>query len=220
MFCAIIIIQIIYIQAVLAFKMDSINTKLEKKISSLKAIVPKSPFNDRSDLVSSTVKNLLIPGGFLASTLISNKAVWGKDNASEDIDPLVQGILDFSGMTVKPTDGNNFLIQVFDLSVPESPILLAGAKLKYDKSVNLPFRFQLFKENLLVSEKKWNEKGEFDQRVIVSLCEGPIEKGGVIKGKIVGKGEGISRVVSIGQSTADERGVRLFAFVKIKPVST
>jgi hypothetical protein len=219
MFCVAMLIQTLFIQAVLGFKsLDYTNIKL-KRTSSLKSIVPKSSVNDRSNLVSSAVKNLLVPGAFLATTLLVNRAVWGKDNGSEDFDPLVQGILDFSGMTVNPKDGNNFLIQVYDLSVPESPILLAGAKLKYDKSVSLPFRFQLFKENLLVSEKKWNEKGEFDQRVIVSLCEGPIEKGGIIKGRILGKGEGISRVVSIGQSTADERGVRLFAFVKIKPVN-
>lgn len=218
-FYVLVIVQSIYIQAITGLKyINSANIKL-KKTGSLHSINPKSPFNDRSNLISSAVKNFFIPGSLLATTLISKSPAWGNDDTSESFDPLVQGILDFTGVTLIPTSGNNILIQVYDLSVPESPVLLAGAKLPYDISMKLPFRFQLFKENLLVPEEKWNQKGDFDQRVIVSLCDGPIEKGGIIKGKILGKGEGVSRVVNIGQSTADERGVRLFAFVKLKPVN-
>ena len=181
----------------------------------LYSVTPKSPIDYRSDFTSSSLRSLLLSVASIAATTISRKPAFADDG---EIDPLVQGILDFDDTPLLPTAGDNFLVQVYDSSVKEAPVLLAGAKLPFDSAVTMPFRFQLFKENLMVPRGKWDETGDFDQRVVVTLCRGPIEKGGVCNGEILRKGEGTSRVVTIGTPATEVRGVRLFAFVKLKPL--
>lgn len=178
---------------------------------------PKSPIDVRSDLLQQSLRALLIPASCIAGSsiaIMSSKVVWAKDD--ENFDPIVQGILDFSDSVVKPTNGDNFLVQVFNKSETDSVDLLAGAKLPFSSSVTIPFRFQLFRENLMITEQRWNEFGDFDQRVVVSLCRGPIEKGGICKGKVVARGEGVSKVVRIGGESTEVRAIRLFSFVKLK----
>jgi hypothetical protein len=180
-------------------------------------VTPKSPIDNRSDFLQQSLRGLLLPASCIAATAIasmSSEVVWAKDD--ENFDPIVQGILDFSDTVVAPVTGDNFLIQVFDKSKTDSSDLLAGAKLPFSSSVSIPFRFQLFRENLMIPEQKWNDFGEFDQKVVVSLCRGPIEKGGVCRGKVVAKGEGISKVVRIGSESTEIRAIRLFSFVKLK----
>ena len=185
-----------------------------RTLSRLDAVVPKSLLDCRSDLIASTFKSLmLLPVACATVAAISINPTRAEDG---EFDPLVQGIMDFGGTSIVAAPGDNFLVQVYDSSVAESPVLLAGAKLPFNDAVRMPFRFQLFKDNLMIPQKKWDEIGDFDQRVVVTLCRGPILKGGICNGDIIAKGEGVSKVVSIG-STADEvRGVRLFAFVKLK----
>lgn len=180
-------------------------------------MTPKSPIDNRSDFLKQSLKAMLLPASCIAASAIasmSSEIVWAADE--ENFDPIVQGILDFSDTVVAPVIGDNFLIQVFDQSKTDSTDLLAGAKLPFSSSVSIPFRFQLFKANLMIPEKKWNEFGEFDQKVVVSLCRGPIEKGGIFKGKVIARGEGVSKVVRIGSESTEIRAVRLFSFVKLK----
>lgn len=223
----ILLIQLCFL-VVSSFQFPFVNQKLIE-INSQKHAALK---NSCSNFISSSVRSIVIAGVCLTSTAVIGfntgnlAAVLAEDQV---YDPVVQGILDISdGIKMKTSDGNNlggrnFLIQVYDSSSPiESlhPQLLAGAKLPIDDKITFPFRFQLFKENLMISEDKWNNMGDFEQIVVVSICQGPVEKGGMCKGKIIGKGEGISKVVSIGSESTEVRGVRLFSIVKIKPLAT
>ena len=183
-------------------------------LNKLEAVVPKSPLDCRSDFIASTFKSLLLlPVACATVAAVSTKPAWSEDG---EFDPLVQGIMDFGGAPIVAAPGDNFLVQVYDSSITESPVLLAGAKLPFNDAVRMPFRFQLFKDNLMIPQKKWDEIGDFDQRVVVTLCRGPILKGGICSGNIIAKGEGVSKVVSIGSAADEVRGVRLFAFVKLK----
>lgn len=177
----------------------------------LESVMPKSSIDGRSDLIASALKATLWPAACAALITMTSKPA---SAAEGEFDPLVQGILDFSGDALMPTVGDNFLVQVFDSSA-SPPLLLAGAKLPFLASVRMPFRFQLFKENLMIPEKKWTEMGEFEQLVVVTLCHGSIGKGGVCTGQCLAKGAGISKVVSIGSAETEIRPVRLFALIKL-----
>jgi hypothetical protein len=215
--CLVLLVIQLCIGLALCFQTSILKRKSAHNIAPLQSVTPKSPIDNRSDCLQQSLRGLLLPASCIAATAIasmSSEVVWAKDD--ENFDPIVQGILDFSDTVVAPVTGDNFLIQVFDKSKTDSSDLLAGAKLPFSSSVSIPFRFQLFRENLMIPEQKWNDFGEFDQKVVVSLCRGPIEKGGVCRGKVVAKGEGISKVVRIGSESTEIRAIRLFSFVKLK----
>ena len=183
------------------------------KTRALYSSAPKS-FTDQ---FSGQLKSLLLTTVCVASTVVLSMpatAAWARD---ANYEPYVQGILDVSDKSIVPTIGDNFLVKVFDTSTNTPPELLAGAKLPFSKALNIPFHFQLFKENLIITQATWDKLGDFDQRVEVTLCRGAVEKGGICKGETVATGEGVSKVVTIGTEKTEVRGVRLFAFVKLKP---
>lgn len=195
-----------------------IGHKALSRTRSLCSAAPKSSIDQVSDQLSSHLKSLLLTSLCVASTVVISMpttAVWAKETNYE---PFVQGILDVSDKSIVPTAGDNFLVKVFDRSTTTPPELLAGAKLPFSKAINIPFHFQLFKENLMISEATWDKLGDFDQSVEVTLCRGTVEKGGICKGEIVARGEGLSKVVTIGSEKTEVRGIRLFAFVKLKAV--
>ena len=197
-----------------SFQLSTISSRCVAKKCHMNSVTPKSPIDCRSDFISTSLRSLLLPVACITAAAVSSRSASADDG---EFDPLVQGIIDFDDKPLLPTAGDNFLVQVYDSSVKEAPVLLAGAKLPFAPTVTMPFRFQLFKENLLVTRKVWDETGDFDQRVVVTLCRGPIEKGGVCKGEVLRRGEGVSKVVIIGTPATEVRGVRLFAFVKLKP---
>lgn len=215
--CIVLLVIQLCICFAISFQTSTQSSKNFHTFAPLQSVTPKSPIDNRSDFLFQTLRALLLPASSIAACAfagLSSEAVWAKDD--ENFDPIVQGILDFSDTVVAPATGDNFLIQVFDKSKTDSSELLAGARLPFSPSVNIPFRFQLFKENLMIPEQKWNEFGEFDQKVVVTLCRGPIEKGGVLKGKVIARGEGVSKVVRIGSESTEIRAIRLFSFVKLK----
>lgn len=179
----------------------------------LNMATPKSPIHHRNDYL----KGLFLPAACLAGLLTSTIASAKED---ENFDPIVQGILDFGDISPTPRSGDNFLIKVFETAATDSSVFLAGAKLPFNEGMKSPFRFQLFKENLMIPAEKWNSLGDFDQHVVVSLCRGPIEKGGICKGQILADGVGVSKVVSIGNESTEVRGIRLFCFVRLKAPSS
>ena len=179
----------------------------------LNMATPRSPLHHRTDYL----KGLLLPAACLTGLLTSTIASAKED---ENFDPIVQGILDFGDISPAPRSGDNFLIKVFETAATDSSVLLAGAKLPFNEGMKSPFRFQLFKENLLIPAEKWNILGDFDQHVVVSLCRGPIEKGGICKGQMIADGVGVSKVVSIGNESTEVRGIRLFCFVRLKAPSS
>lgn len=209
----------IYVAQISSF--HPFSTSKSRMTSRINSITPESRFEIYSK-TSDTFQALLKRGtrACLLATSIAislgvNTAVWAKE--PENFDPIVQGILDLSEITGKPENGNSFLFQVYDHSVKDSPVLLAGARLPVRaESMVPPFRFQLFKENLLIPEQKWDEMGTFDQKVVVTLCQGPIEKGGICKGDTLGKGEGISKVVNLGSPGTEVRNIRLFCTVRLQ----
>ena len=103
-------------------------------------------------------------------------------------------------------------IEVYDSS---NHARVAGAKLS-TKSVHLPFRFQLFKENLLIPLAAWKKMGEFDQQINVRVCKTSnileCSSDGVLY-----SGEAVSKVVKIGTTDTGVRSVRIFPFIKLKP---
>lgn len=182
------------------------------KARALYSSAPKS----FADHFSDQLKSLLLTTVCVASTVVMSMpatAVWARD---ANYEPYVQGILDVSDKSIIPAVGDSFLVKVFDKSTDTLPELLAGAKLPFSKALNIPFHFQLFKENLMTSQTTWDKLGDFDQRVEVTLCRGAVAKGGFCEGETVAIGEGVSKVVTIGSEKTEVRGVRLFAFVKLK----
>ena len=197
-----------------ALNLHANGNKLSRKIVHLHSASPKSPINHRNDIL----KGLLLPAACLAGVTLRSTIATAKDE--ESFDPIVQGILDFTDLSIAPIAGDNFLIKVFDRAATDSAVLLAGAKFPFKEGVKSPFRFQLFKENLLIPAEKWNVLGDFDQNVVVSLCRGPIKKGGICDGQIIADGVGVSKVVSIGNESTEVRGIRLFCFIRLKASSS
>ena len=175
---------------------------------------PRSPIDHRNDVL----KGLLLPAACLAGLTLTSTVASAREVAN--FDPIVQGILDFGDISIAPKSGDNFLIKVFETAATDSSVLLAGAKLPFNEGMKSPFRFQLFNENLLIPVEKWNNLGDFDQHVVVSLCRGSIEKGGICKGQIIADGVGVSKVVSIGNESTEVRGIRLFCFLRLKASSS
>ena len=210
----VLVICLLYSRFTFSFQILTSGSRCLSKKCHMNSVTPKSPVDCRSDFISSSLRSLLLPVAYLTATTVTSGSASADDG---EFDPLVQGIIDFDDKPLLPTAGDNFLVQVYDSSVKVAPVLLAGAKLPFAPTITMPFRFQLFKENLLVPRKYWDETGDFDQRVVVTLCRGPIEKGGVCMGEILRRGEGVSKVVTIGTPATEVRGVRLFAFVKLKP---
>jgi hypothetical protein len=193
-----------------AFNLPINENRSRGGIVQLNSANPRSPIDNRNDLL----RGLLLPAACLASLTLTSKVASAKED--ESYDPIVQSILDFGDVSIAPKAGDSFLVKVFDTAATDSAIVLAGAKLPFNEGMKSPFRFQLFKENLLIPTEKWNSLGDFDQHVVVSLCRGPIEKGGICKGQIIADGVGVSKVVSIGSESTEVRGIRLFSFVRLK----
>lgn len=194
------------------FKLPINENRSCKGFVRLNSADPISPIDKRNDFL----RGLLLPAAYLAGLTLTSKVASAKEE--ENFDPIVQSILDFGDISIAPKAGDSFLVKVFDTAATDSAILLAGAKLPFNEGMKSPFRFQLFKENLLIRTEKWYSLGDFDQHVVVSLCRGPIEKGGICKGQIIADGVGVSKVVSIGSESTEVRGIRLFSFVRMKGI--
>ena len=213
----------LYVNVALAFRLKSdvsTVTKLRPTTSGRALTNPKSDGDIARSFVRTNVLRIASMAGLLAFSASKSRAdnaprvrnVYGED------EPIVQGVIDLSESSLILKDNSHVLIEVYDAANRERGIL-AGAKLAvrgpgFDNTQK-PFRFQLYLENLLVKPEVWRELGDFDQKIVVSLCDGDIKRGGWCRDKSISKGDGISRVVNLGSS--EDRKIRLFPMIKVAP---
>lgn len=133
--------------------------------------------------------------------------------------PIAQGVIGIEGdqsAASFPLNGNNFLIKL--LSSTDNAVL-AGARLKIN-DISLPFRFQLFDENILVKRDVWNKFIESDpeQLFIVDVCNTVDIDTRECSTDVLYEGKALSKSVIIGENDVQKRRVRIPPYILLKLV--
>jgi hypothetical protein len=166
----------------------------------------------RSLIVSSLVATAAMT---TAVPVFPNVAAHAADGSNSV--PIVQGVIDCTDDEACRALPKSLLIQVYTAVLPDSNlkgdinpteqqeivnsnskrILVAGAKLATSRDLDFPFRFQLFRQNLLVNADKFRDVyADKDFAIECSLCDSSIANGECV-GNVIKRAVGISKTVRL-----------------------